>query len=54
MESLIVQSLVQACAWPPGTSTAMCSFWEGAFWVSFFVGLAGGLICLWLKGTETT
>jgi hypothetical protein len=53
MESLVVQSLVQACAWPPGTGATLCSFWEGAFWVSFYVGIIGGVICLFLRGSET-
>jgi hypothetical protein len=52
MEDLIARTVVETCALPAEWSAMTCSFWHWAFWASFVIGVVGGLVSFFLRGSE--
>jgi hypothetical protein len=54
MESLVSSSFVQAVDLFPESWTGICSYWQWAFWVGFFVGVVGSIVCLFLRPIQSS
>jgi hypothetical protein len=52
METVILNSIVQAGGMDPGSWDIICRFWQWAFWIGFVVGAVGGIFGLFMKPLE--
>lgn len=53
METFVLNSVVQAGGLSPQSWDALCRFWQWAFWIGFFVGVAGTVVCLFMNPIES-
>jgi len=49
MESFFSNCLIQAAFLSPETWTGICNYWQWTFWLGVILGVAGSVVCLFLK-----
>ena len=52
METIILNSMVQAGVITPEIWDVLCRFWQWAFWIGVVVGAAGAVLGLFMKPLE--
>lgn len=52
MEQFVNNAMVHAAGLPAENWAGVCGYWEWLFWIGFWVGVAGTVVCLFMKPVE--